>query len=598
LELQLVAELAKTDPTVPFRPSSSHTHHTWARTFYSRPELYLQPESVEEIQKIVKLARKCRRRIVVVGSGHSPSDITCSSSWMINLDNFAQQLRVDPENKTLTVQAGMRLRELNAKAAEYGLTMSNLGSIDEQSVAGAMATNTHGSSMFHGPLVENVRSLRLVLGNGAVVRCSPSQDPDLFRAALVSLGALGVVVEVEYQLVPDSRIEWVQTVMPLQDVLRTWDDGLWTEAEFTRIWWLPYTRRAVVWRANRTDKPLRKPKGSWYGGIVGYHTYRLLLWLSNRFPHILPTVEWFVFGMQYGFSNGSRTDAVQQQREGLLMNCLYSQFVNEWALPFEKGRTAIEDLDAIFHGRPRFGVHLDAGACYIHAPIEVRVSIPYHQANSARPYLDNTCASSPTLFLNATLYRPFGEDPPCREEYYRAFEYLMKEKGGKPHWAKNFSSETTKQDIENMYGDDLNKWRSMRREADPDGVFTSDWLRRNVLEDSPEDRSAQTKQRQSHPFSALGLARARDHLPLLPLLPCEERAVATLPWKDGGGGVEWFGSRAVDSADALGATMGGMLGMKARSSGSSEESFDVLAPAEAEASVRLEDDEWEERYGR
>jgi D-arabinono-1,4-lactone oxidase len=592
MEPRLVAELAKTDSTVPFRASSSHTHHTWARTFYSRPELYLQPESVEEIQKIVKLARKCRRRIVMVGSGHSPSDMTCTSSWMVNLDNFAAQLRVDPEKKTLTVQAGIRLRDLNAKAAEYGLTMPNLGSIDDQSVAGAMATNTHGSSMFQGPLVENVRSLRLVLGNGAVVRCSPSQSPDLFRAALVSLGALGVVVEVEYQLVRDSRIEWVQTMQPLDEILRTWDDGLWTQAEFTRIWWLPYTRRAVVWRADRTEKPLREPKSSWYGGIVGYHTYHFLLWLSNKIPRILPTIEWFVFGMQYGFGTNSRMDAVQQQREGLLMNCLYSQFVNEWALPLENGPAAMRRLDSWFHGHDESKIPWTVGDCYVHAPIEVRVSGVYNKGQGARPYLDNTCASSPTLFLNATLYRAFGEDPPCREPYYRAFEYVMKELSGKPHWAKNFSTDTTKQDIENMYGRDLEEWRRVRREVDPDGVFAGDWLRRNVLEDTPGSSSPEGRGMQSNTPK-----RASD---LLPLMLCEERAVATLPWKDGGG-VEWFGNRAVDSVDALGVTMSGILGLKTRSSGSSEESFDVLAAAEGEASVlldsRSEDDEWEERYG-
>lgn len=73
-------ELERTDVGVPFRASQSHIHHTWARTFHARPELYIRPQSLEEIQKVVTLARRMRRRVVTVGCGHSPSDLTCTSA--------------------------------------------------------------------------------------------------------------------------------------------------------------------------------------------------------------------------------------------------------------------------------------------------------------------------------------------------------------------------------------------------------------------------------------------------------------------------------------------------------------------------------------
>jgi D-arabinono-1,4-lactone oxidase len=162
---KLQIELDRTDPHVPFRASAKHLHHTWAKTFLSRPELYIQPESLEEIQKVVNLARRCRKRLVVVGCGHSPSDLTCTSSWMLNLDNYARVLNVDKERKTLLVEGGIRLAKLNAAANSHGLTMPNLGSIDEQSITGAFSTGTHGSSLKHGLLSENIRSLRIVLAN-------------------------------------------------------------------------------------------------------------------------------------------------------------------------------------------------------------------------------------------------------------------------------------------------------------------------------------------------------------------------------------------------------------------------------------------------
>ncbi len=140
------------DDGVPFRAKSRHLHHTWARTFSSLPELYIQPESVQEIEKVVNLARQRRRRICVVGSGHSPSDLTCTSSWLVNLDNFNQILSADKATGVVTMQSGVRLYALCEELDRHGLAMANLGSINEQSIAGVFATGTHGSSLLHGLL--------------------------------------------------------------------------------------------------------------------------------------------------------------------------------------------------------------------------------------------------------------------------------------------------------------------------------------------------------------------------------------------------------------------------------------------------------------
>ncbi len=527
------AELAKLDPTVPFRASSFQTHHTWAQTFHSRPELYIRPQTLPEIQKLVNLARRCRRRLVVVGCGHSPSNLTCSSAWMVNLDHFNEVLGVDEKSGTVTVQAGIRLRDLNLRAKDYGLTMRNLGSIHDQSIAGAIATATHGSSLRHGLLSQSVRSLRIVLANGSVVRCSSAQNLDLFRAALVSLGGLGIIVEVEFEMVPQSNVEWKQMLQPLSYVLDNWNGNLWTRAEFVRVWWLPYMKRAIVWEADRTSKPVCTPAKSWYGAAVGFHTYQFLLWMANKIPRILPTVEWFVFGMQYGFRTGACTTAVEEQRTGLLMDCLYSQFVNEWAIPLRHGPEALRRFSAwINHDQAASGIPFSPKGLYIHAPIEVRVSDT--SSTSPRPFLDNTAEDEPTLYLNATLYRPYHQDPPCRARYYEAFEWLMKQLGGRPHWAKNFAT-VTHEDFKSMYGDNLDAWLRVRDEVDPDGLFVGAWHRENLL----------------HP--------EKSPLPLEELEVGRRRAT--------GGGSFWFGEQA----------------RRGLTQSSSEESFDIMQGAEAES---------------
>ncbi|KAF2873964.1 D-arabinono-1,4-lactone oxidase-domain-containing protein [Massariosphaeria phaeospora] len=544
----LAAELEKLEPDVAFRASQSHVHHTWARTFHSRPELYIRPQSLTEVQKIVTLARRMRRRLVTVGCAHSPSELTCTSAWMVNLDDFAQVLAVDKERKTMMVQAGIRMHSLNLAAKEHGLTMPNLGSIDDQSLAGAIATATHGSSIFHGLLSDSVLSLRIVLANGQAVKCSASQSPDLFRAALVSLGALGIIVEIEFQMVEHSDIEWVQTILPIDDIFAEWNKGLWTSDDFVRVWWLPYLRRAVVWRASKTTKPPRKPEYNWYGGSVGYHTYHILLWVSQYVPRTLPWIEWFVFGMQYGFKPRAVTSAVEEQRTGLLMNCLYSQFVNEWSIPLSDGPEALTRLTKWLNGDEHgSAIPFSPKGLYVHSPIEVRVANTVNR--TPRPYLDTSFEHSPSLYLNATLYRPYGQDPVCRERYYQAFEHLMKEYNGRPHWAKNFES-VDHAYLSSVYESDLDDYLRVRNEVDPEGMFLGAWHRRTILPSKSE----------------------------LPIFPLEEKEVVRRERKTGG--ADWIGEQ--------GRWWDGGVDVHEKNGSESGESFDLMAGAEAEYSVLFE----------
>ena len=530
-------ELFKLDPQVPFRAKHPYVHRTWARTYHSRAELFIQPESTEEIQKVVTLARRCRRRLVTVGCGHSPSDLTCTSSWMVNLDNYKNILSVDLRTKIVVMQAGIRLRQLNIELKENGLAMPILGSIDEQSIAGAICTGTHGSSIKHGPISESVLGLKLLLSNGRTVSCSAEQNTELFRAALLSLGALGIIVEVTIKTVPAFNISWHQKVFTLDDILKDWRNGLWTEAEFTRVWWFPHTKRCAKWTADKTHEPVRVPKGSWLGGKIGYHIYHTLLYVAQWIPSILPAIERFAVAVQYG---GSEMSGVEESRKGLLMNCLYSQFVNEWAIPLDKGPEAMQRLSDWLNGNVKASrIPFSAEGLYVHSPIEVRVVNTL--SKGPRPYLDNTMPDGPSLLLNATLYRPYNSDPPCHLRYYQAFQWLMKEMGGRPHWAKNFA-QITSAEFHAMYLD-VPAWLRVREDLDPEGMFLGDWHRRHLM---PTKESSST-------------------------LPLEERRISTEPLP--GGGVMWQGE---------------ILG-KPSSPHNSEESFDLMHGAEAERSVVLDD---------
>ena len=490
LSPRLSHELSRINDDIPFRPKARYLHHTWAQTFFSRPEYYFQPESIAELQKIVTVARRCHKRICVTGFGHSPSTLTLTSSWLINLDNISKVLEwsVDGKDGQVRFEAGISLHNLNQALAQKGYTLPNLGSIDVQSLAGAISTGTHGSSLSHGLLSQSVTSITVLLSNAQLVTCSPEKNPDLFRAALLSLGSLGIIVEMTYQAVPDFNIAWSQRLVELSDVIDNWSESFWKQQEFTRVWWLPYLKRAVIWSAEKSDEPLRAPTWSFYGGKFGYYLYHNLLALSNYIPRILPWVEWLIFGMQYGFKPGSFTStAVQPAREGLLMDCLYSQWVNEWALPLHKGPEALSRLSAWINHEPekQHNIPFDNSGLYVHCPIEVRVSDTTSNRvhSKVHPFLDPTCHDGPTLYLNATLYRPYGRNPPCRDRYYEAFEWLMREMGGRPHWAKNFLY-TDRNEISAMYGSDMEKFMQVRNESDPDGMFLGQWHMENLPVDA------------------------------------------------------------------------------------------------------------------
>lgn len=139
--------------------------------------------------------------------------------------------------------------------------------------------------------------------------------------------------------------------------------------------------------------------------------------------------------MQYGFSNWSTAASIQSCHKTLLMNCLYSQFVSEWALPMEKGAVALKRLSSWLNqltaadpGYMQHNIPFSAYGLYVYAPLESRVTDTTLTSN-AQPYLDPTCRDGPTVYINATLYRPYLCDPPCLERYYEAFEWLMRLRG-------------------------------------------------------------------------------------------------------------------------------------------------------------------------
>lgn len=497
-------------------------HHTWANTYQCSPQFYFQPKTLEDIKNIVNNARKLNKKLMVVGSGHSPSDLTIISNpfneWYVNLDKFNKLLdekpSADGKFTDITAQSGMRVYQLNEILESKGLAIQSLGSISEQSLAGIISTGTHGSSQYHGLVSSQVVNLKLINGLGELINCNSNENSDIFRAACLSLGKIGLITEVTFRTVPKFQLKSVQEVINIDTLIEKFD-SIWTSDEFIRIWWFPYTKKCILWRASKSNEPISHPRKSWYGTFFGRLFYESLLYVCVKFlPKLTPYVENFVFSRQYGLIetfNKNGDIAVQNSVDGLNMDCLFHQYVDEWACPLVSGPEIIRMLaKSIEEGK-------NSNEFYVHSPIEIRCSnttLPPENekqdlsdrdlinkgpifGNNLRPFLDNTprlnylpidkvTNSQLTMYINATIYTPF-DYPTDYKRWFRIFEEIMEAAGGKPHWAKNYdNSIVTKEKMVEWYGNDLVKWRKVRSQMDPTGVFLSgkSWLERNgIVED-------------------------------------------------------------------------------------------------------------------
>lgn len=251
LPVQSLAELQRELRPLEHR---SYTFTNWATTFSSRTRAAYAPETVHHVRQIVQLARRTKRELRAVGSGHSPSDLVCTEGYLLRMDRMQRLLSVTDDGR-VTVQAGIKLTKLHELLAPHGLAVSSLGSISDQSLSGAISTATHGSGVTFGNLSTFITALTLVLPDPAstVLTITADSHPDHFQAALCGLGTLGIIVEMEIQCEPTFKLEEETWCISIADFRRDWK-RLAESGEHVRCWWFPQVGEVKISRMNRTTK--------------------------------------------------------------------------------------------------------------------------------------------------------------------------------------------------------------------------------------------------------------------------------------------------------------------------------------------------------
>jgi FAD/FMN-containing dehydrogenase len=200
----------------------------WAGNQVAEVDQILRPANEGDLVETVLEHVAQGHKIGAAGSTHSFSRIVPADNIIIDTKGVSGLVEADPAVGTATVLAGTRLIELGPLLWEAGLGLRNMGDIDKQTVAGAIATATHGSGIKLGSLSSVVRAVRIVTGTGEVLDIDAS-SPERLPAVQTALGTLGVITRVVLDVAPRYWLREHVEARPVEEVLDDWASGVPTE---------------------------------------------------------------------------------------------------------------------------------------------------------------------------------------------------------------------------------------------------------------------------------------------------------------------------------------------------------------------------------
>jgi FAD-linked oxidoreductase len=398
----------------------------------------------------VRTARERGLPVKTVGAGHSFTGVAATDGILVDLDQLQGVISADVETGRVRVAAGTRLHRLPELLAPYGLALPNMGDIDRQSIAGATSTGTHGTGLGFGGLATMITAAVLVTGDGSLLTVSETENAELLPAVRLGLGALGILVELELQLVPAFLLRAVEHPEPFEviDEFRARVEA----ADHFELYWWPHTDRVMT--KTNTRLPLdagRAPVGAFSNWIeeevMSNGALALMCNLGHLTPGITPSINRLatkVYGdREYTDDSYEVFTAPRRVRFREM----------EYALPLDEVPAALHELRAM----------IDASEWRISFPVEVRAAAPDENWLS-------TAHGRESGYI--AVHRYVKDDP---EQYFRAAEQIFLAHGGRPHWGKmHYLDAATFAERYPRFGDFL----AVRDRLDPQRVFRNAYLDR------------------------------------------------------------------------------------------------------------------------
>src|SRR3954453_23356005 len=183
------------------------TWTNWSRLSTAHPAQEISPHDAGEVVDAVVGARHQNLTVKMPGTGHCFTDIALTDGLLVRPGGLRGIVGVDHDAMTVTALAGTTLAELNLALEKLDLSLHNMGDIDQQTVAGAISTGTHGTGGQRASLSAQVSGLELVTGKCELMQAHAGQNADVLEMGRLGLGALGILTSVTFDVEPLFTLE-------------------------------------------------------------------------------------------------------------------------------------------------------------------------------------------------------------------------------------------------------------------------------------------------------------------------------------------------------------------------------------------------------
>lgn len=427
------------------------TWRNWAGTASAQLAGVETPANVAQLQDIVRGAAERGVRVKPIGSSHSFTAIGATDGIQLRLDHLTGITDADSQSGLVTVAAGTRLLALNEALWQQGLAMTNLGDVDVQTISGAVSTGTHGTGARLGGIATQIRALDVVLADGSLVHCSASENPDLFAAGRIGLGALGVTVAVTLQCEPAYALSAREAPESLDAVLAELDACIDDNDHF-EFYWFPHTRRVLTKRNNRVPsgtplRPVSRVRHFIEDELLSNRVFEGIQTMTTRWPTIIP-----------------RTNDVSARmlsaRE--YVDRSYRVFASVRTVRFREMEYAVPRA-AVPHVIAEIEEYLRRSGDLIGFPVEVRFA-------AADDIWLSTATGRESAYIAVHQYHRRDH-----RAYFDAVEAIARSVDGRPHWGKMHNR--TAEDLRPSYPR-FDNFVALREKLDPGRVFGNEYLAR------------------------------------------------------------------------------------------------------------------------
>ncbi|MFD7767175.1 D-arabinono-1,4-lactone oxidase [Streptomyces sp. NPDC059787] len=425
------------------------TWRNWGGNVSVRPARETSPASVDELAAAVRRAAEDGMPVKAVGTGHSFTSIAATDGLLIRPQLLTGIRHIDRAAGTVTVEAGTPLKRLNMALAREGLSLTNMGDIMEQTVSGATSTGTHGTGRDSASIAAQIRGLELVTADGAVLTCSEKENPDVFAAARIGLGALGIVTAITFAVEPVFLLTAREEPMPFDRVCAEFDQ-LHAENEHFEFYWFPHTGNTNTKRNNRSagpERPVPRLKGWFEDEFLSNGVFQAANWVGRAVPASIPAIARI---SSRALSARTYTDIPYK----VFTSPRRVRFVEmEYAVPRAALVETLRELKAM----------VDRSPLRVSFPVEVRTA-------PADDIALSTASGRDSAYIAVHMFKgtPY-------QGYFTAAERIFTAHEGRPHWGKIHTRDA---DYLSRVYPRFGEFTALRDRLDPERRFRNDHLRR------------------------------------------------------------------------------------------------------------------------